>query len=183
MVPLNRRPVKARGQVHVDARFDDNDAASSSNTNNLMCSNFEPNPFKLGFCVNCQKQHQRDLETGEIASSHLGQAIEPHSVAKKKPVRSKPTKYSCASPQPHGEEEAYEPRESDVDLTALLQQRREILKLLEQKKSREKKKKDKVERSQQRNPTTMRQQQRNNPRGRNVVPTGQAAVFAQADWL
>lgn len=83
-----------------------------------VCTDFRPNPFKLGFCVNCQKQHEVTT-TGAVVSEKNYKKIA-------RPVTSKTA--ANALDNPAALENAPEPkRESDVDLTALLRQRRDIL--------------------------------------------------------
>lgn len=83
-----------------------------------VCTEFRPNPFKLGFCVNCQKQHEVTT-TGAVVSEKNYKKIA-------RPVTSKTA--ANALDNPAALDNAPEPkRESDVDLTALLRQRRDIL--------------------------------------------------------
>ncbi|KAF1328878.1 hypothetical protein FI667_g6318, partial [Globisporangium splendens] len=85
-----------------------------------VCTDFRPNPFKLGFCVNCQKQH--DVTAGgDVVSEKNYKKIA-------RPVVSKTA--ANALDNPAALENAPAPkenRESDVDLAALLAQRRDIL--------------------------------------------------------
>lgn len=90
-----------------------------------VCTEYQPNPFKLGFCVNCQKQHDVS-DGGDVASTKEYKKITRPTVAKYAAnALDNPAAVANAplpSPQhpPGG-------RESDVDLAALLQQRREVL--------------------------------------------------------
>jgi hypothetical protein len=106
-----------------------------------VCTEYQPNPFKLGFCVNCQKQHDV-TDSGDVVSKKEYKKIARPTVAKSAAnaldnpaaLANAPASAVDASPSlpPGG-------RESDVDLAALLQQRREVLlKLnrLEQEKAR-----------------------------------------------
>ncbi|GLD93460.1 hypothetical protein PINS_up002052 [Pythium insidiosum] len=83
-----------------------------------VCTEFVANPFKLGFCVNCQKQHDVK-ENGDVVSEKEYKKIA-------RPAVSKTAANALDNPDavknltPRG-------RESDVDLAALLKQRRDIL--------------------------------------------------------
>lgn len=83
-----------------------------------VCTDYRANPFKLGFCVNCQKQH--DVTTGgDVVSEKNYKKIS-------RPATSKTA--ANALDNPAAVENAPMPkRESDVDLAALLRQRRDIL--------------------------------------------------------
>lgn len=87
-----------------------------------VCTEFRPNPFKLGFCVNCQKQH-------EVTDG--GSVVEKKEYKKiARPVISKTAANAAENPAAVRYTERMEPqadRESDVDLAALLRQRRDIL--------------------------------------------------------
>jgi hypothetical protein len=83
-----------------------------------VCTEYRPNPFKLGFCVNCQKQHDVN-ENGDVAAEKeykkIARPVVPKSAAN---ALDNPAAVENLTPRN---------RESDVDLTALLQQRRDIL--------------------------------------------------------
>ncbi|DAZ94851.1 TPA: hypothetical protein N0F65_012540 [Lagenidium giganteum] len=86
-----------------------------------MCQDFQPNPFKLGFCVNCQKQH--DVTTnGDVVAQKNYKKIARPAVAKTA---------ASALDNPAALQKMAQPsntsRESDVDLALLLRQRRDIL--------------------------------------------------------
>uniref|UniRef100_K3WUG7 Uncharacterized protein n=1 Tax=Globisporangium ultimum (strain ATCC 200006 / CBS 805.95 / DAOM BR144) TaxID=431595 RepID=K3WUG7_GLOUD len=85
-----------------------------------VCTEFRPNPFKLGFCVNCQKQH--DVTAGgDVVSEKNYKKIA-------RPVVSKTAANALDNPAALENAPApKESRESDVDLAALLAQRRDIL--------------------------------------------------------
>lgn len=98
-----------------------------------VCTEYRPNPFKLGFCVNCQKQHDVN-ENGDVAKSKEYKKIARPTVSKSAAnALDNPAAVENLTPRS---------RESDVDLAALLQQRRDILLKLtkmEQEKSKKKK--------------------------------------------
>lgn len=83
-----------------------------------VCTEYRPNPFKLGFCVNCQKQHDVN-ENGDVASQKEYKKIARPTVSKTAAnALDNPAAVENLTPRN---------RESDVDLAALLQQRRDIL--------------------------------------------------------
>lgn len=83
-----------------------------------VCSEYRPNPFKLGFCVNCQKQHDVN-ENGDVASQKEYKKIARPTISKSAAnALDNPAAVENLTPRS---------RESDVDLTALLKQRRDLL--------------------------------------------------------
>ena len=75
-----------------------------------VCTDFEPNPFKLGFCRNCQRQH-KVTTGGHVESIKVSNKIARPAVSKTA---------TNASQQDVD-------RESDVDLAALLRERHRAL--------------------------------------------------------
>lgn len=107
-----------------------------------VCTEYTPNPFKLGFCVNCQKQHDV-TDSGDVVSKKEYKKI-ARPVVSKTAANALDNPAALANANGPAMSPTHPPggRESDVDLAALLQQRREVLlKLnkLEQEKARIKK--------------------------------------------
>lgn len=102
------KPIKNRSPREIHARWGEPEDVEQFS----VCTDFEPNPFKLGFCRNCQRQHNV-TSTGHVDSYKVSNKIS------RPPVGGTTTKTS--PPQ------EYEERESDVDLTALLRERRKLL--------------------------------------------------------
>lgn len=99
-----------------------------------MCCDFVPNPFKFGFCVTCQKQHDITC-SGLIMSKKEFKKIARPAVAKTAAnAANNPAALNASK------SEVIEPRESDVDLALLLKQRRDILTKLERMQHQETKK-------------------------------------------
>ncbi|RLN87336.1 hypothetical protein BBJ28_00016623 [Nothophytophthora sp. Chile5] len=119
-----------------------------------VCTDFRPNPFKLGFCVNCQKQHDVDAD-GEVVAMKEYKKIARPTIAKYAanaldlPDAVPPPTRASISHLPEGG------RESDIDLAQLLTQRREVLMRLNQIESQSK----------------QQQQQRRKPPSSGPVPT------------
>ncbi|RLN26475.1 hypothetical protein BBJ28_00020597 [Nothophytophthora sp. Chile5] len=119
-----------------------------------VCTDFRPNPFKLGFCVNCQKQHDVDAD-GEVVAMKEYKKIARPTIAKYAanaldlPDAVPPPTRASISHLPEGG------RESDIDLAQLLTQRREVLMRLNQIESQSK----------------QQQQQRRKPPSSGAVPT------------
>lgn len=84
-----------------------------------VCTEFRPNPFKLGFCVNCQKQHDV-TDGGDVVSEKNYKKIA-------RPVTSRTAANALDNPAALDNAPMPKDRESDVDLAALLAQRRDIL--------------------------------------------------------
>lgn len=83
-----------------------------------VCTEYKPNPFKLGFCVNCQKQHDVNSQ-GQVEAQKNYKKITLPAVAKTAAnAELNPAAVENARPRE---------RESDVDLAALLKQRRDII--------------------------------------------------------
>ncbi|CAH0519944.1 unnamed protein product [Peronospora belbahrii] len=90
-----------------------------------LCTDFSPNPFKLGFCINCMKQHDVQ-EDGVVASSKEYKRIARPTIAKTAANALElpsaiPIPRSSITMMPEGG------RESDIDLAQLLAQRRDVL--------------------------------------------------------
>jgi hypothetical protein len=83
-----------------------------------VCHEFKPNPFKLGFCVNCQKQHDI-AESGEVVEKKKFKKIARPAVAK--------TATSALDNPAALKNATYHHKESDVDLALLLKHRRDTL--------------------------------------------------------
>nr|CCA18180.1 conserved hypothetical protein [Albugo laibachii Nc14] len=84
------------------------------------CMDFVPNPFKLGFCVNCQKQHEV-TSTGDVVFTKEFKKI-------CRPAVSKTAASALDNPAAlNNILLAENERESDVDLALILRQRRDIL--------------------------------------------------------
>ena len=84
-----------------------------------VCVDFRPNPFKIGFCVNCQKQH--DVTTD-------GSVVEQKAYKKiARPAVAKTAASALDNPMALENAPLQQQRESDVDLGLLLRQRRDIL--------------------------------------------------------
>ncbi|KAG7382612.1 hypothetical protein PHYPSEUDO_004692 [Phytophthora pseudosyringae] len=90
-----------------------------------LCTDFEPNPFKLGFCINCMKQHDvRD--DGEVVAMKEYKRIARPTISKTAAnaldlPSAIPIPRSSITMMPEGG------RESDIDLAQLLAQRRDVL--------------------------------------------------------
>jgi len=84
-----------------------------------ICTDFEPNPFKLGFCINCQKQHEVQ-DNGKVAEKKEFKKIA-------RPAVAKTAASALDNPAALQNARKFQQRESDVDLAALLRQRRDIL--------------------------------------------------------
>lgn len=101
-----------------------------------VCTDYVPNPFKLGFCVNCQKQHEvtsagdvvekkeyKKITRPTVAKYAANALDNPAAVANSQASQAAAQAASLASQAQHSSGG----RESDVDLAALLQQRRDVL--------------------------------------------------------
>ncbi|UIZ27871.1 hypothetical protein KXD40_004564 [Peronospora effusa] len=90
-----------------------------------LCTDFAPNPFKLGFCINCMKQHDvRD--DGEVSTRKEYKRIARPTISKTAAnaldlPSAIPIPRSSITMMPDGG------RESDIDLAQLLAQRRDVL--------------------------------------------------------
>lgn len=82
------------------------------------CSEFQANPFKLGFCINCQKQHDVNAEGNVVIEKEYTKIARPAVSKTAANALDNPNAVMNRNRQRH---------ESDVDLAALLKQRREIL--------------------------------------------------------
>ncbi|TMW64793.1 hypothetical protein Poli38472_008960 [Pythium oligandrum] len=96
-----------------------------------ICTDYRPNPFKKGFCINCQKQHDV-TESGEVVTQKEYKKIARPTVSK--------TAANAADNPLAVENLTPRNRESDVDLGALLRQRRDILLKLSKMESEKKRK-------------------------------------------
>lgn len=90
-----------------------------------MCTDFSPNPFKLGFCINCMKQHDIQ-EDGEVASVKEYKRIARPTISK---TAANALDNPSAIPIPRSSITMLSEsgRESDIDLAQLLAQRRDVL--------------------------------------------------------
>jgi hypothetical protein len=71
----------------IDARYMDDSlsmAALSGVAHEEECTDFVPNVFRKGFCMNCQKQHTVDVETGVVSLSRRFTRIDVHAVVPSK---------------------------------------------------------------------------------------------------
>ncbi|KAE8900158.1 hypothetical protein PF005_g21709 [Phytophthora fragariae] len=95
-----------------------------------LCTDFQPNPFKLGFCINCMKQHDVK-EDGEVASMKEYKRIARPTIAK---TAANALDNPSAIPIPRSSISMMSEggRESDIDLAQLLAQRRDVLMKLNQ---------------------------------------------------
>lgn len=90
-----------------------------------LCLDFSPNPFKVGFCINCMKQHDVK-ENGEVATRKEYKRIARPTISKTaanaldNPSAIPIARSSITMMSDGG-------RESDIDLAQLLAQRREVL--------------------------------------------------------
>ncbi|CAI5744003.1 unnamed protein product [Peronospora destructor] len=90
-----------------------------------LCTDFAPNPFKLGFCINCMKQHDVQ-DDGEVATRKEYKRIARPTISKTAAnaldlPSAIPIPRSSITMMPDGG------RESDIDLAQLLAQRRDVL--------------------------------------------------------
>ncbi|KAL3674935.1 hypothetical protein V7S43_000861 [Phytophthora oleae] len=90
-----------------------------------LCTEFEPNPFKLGFCINCMKQHDVK-DDGEVVAMKEYKRIARPTISKTAASAldnpsAIPIPRSSITMMPEGG------RESDIDLAQLLAQRRDVL--------------------------------------------------------
>ncbi|KAG6591001.1 uncharacterized protein IUM83_11245 [Phytophthora cinnamomi] len=95
-----------------------------------LCTDFQPNPFKLGFCINCMKQHDvRD--DGEVVAMKEYKRIARPTIAK---TAASALDNPSAIPIPRSSMSMLSEggRESDIDLAQLLAQRRDVLMKLSQ---------------------------------------------------
>ncbi|CAK4084270.1 unnamed protein product [Aphanomyces euteiches] len=111
-----------------------------------VCLEYKANPFKLGFCINCQKQHDLD-ESGEIRKTkeykristftvwqlqlpaNPNISIAPEAVVGVGRINAS---YSQRKLRLSTLSDGGGGRESDIDLTEILKQRRDILLQLEE---------------------------------------------------
>lgn len=84
-----------------------------------VCTEFKPNPFKLGFCINCQKQHDVNAN-GDVESTKEYKKITRPTIAKYAAnALDNPAAVLNITPRSQDAD--------DVDLGELLKQRRDIL--------------------------------------------------------
>ncbi|KAL7993907.1 hypothetical protein Plhal703r1_c60g0165311 [Plasmopara halstedii] len=90
-----------------------------------MCTDFSPNPFKLGFCINCMKQHDIK-EDGQVAKVKEYKRIARPTISK---TAANALDNPSAIPIPRSSVTMLSDsgRESDIDLAQLLAQRRDVL--------------------------------------------------------
>ncbi|KAG7394084.1 hypothetical protein PHYBOEH_005844 [Phytophthora boehmeriae] len=95
-----------------------------------VCMDFVPNPFKLGFCVNCMKQHDV-MDDGEVAEKKEYKKIARPTISK---TAANALDNPSAIPIPRSSITMMmdSGRESDIDLAQLLAQRRDVLMKLDQ---------------------------------------------------
>ncbi|KAG2785624.1 hypothetical protein JG687_00009786 [Phytophthora cactorum] len=95
-----------------------------------LCTDFKPNPFKLGFCINCMKQHDVK-DDGEVATMKEYKRIARPTISK---TAANALDNPSAIPIPRSSITmmAESGRESDIDLAQLLAQRRDVLMKLDQ---------------------------------------------------
>lgn len=95
-----------------------------------VCTDFVPNPFKLGFCTNCMKQHDV-REDGEVVEMKEYKRIARPTISK---TAANALDNPSAIPIPRSSITMMEAggRESDIDLAQLLAQRRDVLSKLNQ---------------------------------------------------
>ncbi|KAF0696770.1 Aste57867_12491 [Aphanomyces stellatus] len=111
-----------------------------------VCTEYKANPFKLGFCINCQKQHEM-TESGEVKSTKEYKRISTFtvwqmqlptnpniSIAPEARVGVGRLNMSYSQRLRLSTLSDGGGRESDVDLTEILRQRRDILLQLQQQK-------------------------------------------------
>jgi hypothetical protein len=60
----------------IDARYMDDASMESAAAIEEICTAFAPNPFRKGFCMNCQKQHAIDKGSGEVSLSRRYRRID-----------------------------------------------------------------------------------------------------------
>uniref|UniRef100_A0AAV1TLP0 Uncharacterized protein n=1 Tax=Peronospora matthiolae TaxID=2874970 RepID=A0AAV1TLP0_9STRA len=89
-----------------------------------LCTDFTPNPFKLGFCINCMKQHDVK-EDGEVALRKEYKRIARPTISR---TAANALEQPSAIPIARSSITMMsEGRESDIDLAQLLAQRRDVL--------------------------------------------------------
>ncbi|KUF94093.1 hypothetical protein AM588_10004746 [Phytophthora nicotianae] len=90
-----------------------------------LCTEFKPNPFKLGFCINCMKQHDVK-DDGEVVAMKEYKRIARPTIAK---TAANALDNPSAIPIPRSSITMMSDsgRESDIDLAQLLAQRRDVL--------------------------------------------------------
>ncbi|RLN62735.1 hypothetical protein BBJ29_001987 [Phytophthora kernoviae] len=95
-----------------------------------VCTDFVPNPFKLGFCVNCMKQHDV-MDDGGVAEKKEYKKIARPTISK---TAANALDNPSAIPIPRSSITMMMEmgRESDIDLAQLLAQRRDVLMKLDQ---------------------------------------------------